>query len=263
MTTISIKPKLLDTFCKAGGCTKGYQMAGFEVVGIDIEPQPRYIGDDFVQMDALEALRILIAGGYIVGKSGRRWYLSDFLAIHASPPCQIHCEMTKGRWKDHLKNHVNLIPEVRYLLIASGKPYVIENVEGARKELINPLLLCGTMFGLQARNDAQLWRHRLFECSPAIWFPPASCYHKKQPAIGVYGGGQHPLRKNRRRKNAVIGVYGSTDPQSSRDGKSFYGIDDRKIAMGIDWMTGKELNQAIPPKFTEYIGQRLMEVLLA
>lgn len=257
------KPLLLDAFCGAGGCTKGYQDAGFYVVGIDIKPQPRYIGDDFVQMDALEALRILIGGGYIVGKTGQKYYLSDFAVISTSPPCQIHSEMTKGRWKDRLKNHLDLIPAVRELLIKSGKPYVIENVEGARAELINPLMLCGTMFGLCASNDAQLWRHRYFETNPVLCFSPASCRHEKQPAIGVYGGGQHPLRKNRVRKNAVIGVYGSTGGQSSRDGKSFYGISDRKIAMGIDWMAGKELNQAIPPAYTRWLGQRLMELVFS
>lgn len=82
------KPLLLDCFCGAGGCTRGYQMAGFEVIGIDINRQPHYIGDDFIQMDALEALRILIGGEYITGRTGRQYYLSDFAVIHASPPCQ-------------------------------------------------------------------------------------------------------------------------------------------------------------------------------
>jgi DNA (cytosine-5)-methyltransferase 1 len=238
--------RLLDLFSGAGGAARGYQQAGFYVVGVDINLQPRYAGDEFIQADALE---FIAAHGH------------EYEVIHASPPCQVHSEMTKGRWKDKLKNHLDLIPAVRQVLIATGKPYIIENVEGARAELINPLLLCGTMFGLCASNEAQLWRHRYFETSPILWFSPAACRHEKQPAIGVYGGGQHPLRKTRVRKNTVIGVYGSTGGQSNRDNKSFYGISDRKLAMGIDWMTGKELNQAIPPKYTEFIGRELLRLL--
>jgi len=235
------KPKLLDLFCGAGGASMGYYRAGFEVVGVDIKPQKNY-PFEFVQADALE----------YVAEHGYKYHM-----IHASPPCQIHSTMTKGRWQDRLDSHVNLIPATREALIKTGKSYVIENVAGARKELITPLMLCGTMFNLRASNGAQLWRHRYFECNPVILFPPATCRHEKQPAIGVYGGGQHPLRKN-----ATIGVYGSTGRQSSRDGKSFYGIEDRKLAMGIDWMVGKELNQAIPPAYTEYIGKIMIETAI-
>lgn len=239
------KPKLLDTFCKAGGAGMGYHQAGFEVIGVDIEPQKNY-PFEFIQADALE---FIVQHGH------------EFDVIHASPPCQIHSTMTKGRWADRLKEHINLIPQTRKSLIISGKPYVIENVEGARAELRTPLMLCGTMFDLRARNGAQLRRHRYFECTPTIAFSPFVCSHEKQPAIGVYGGGQHPLRKQCVKKNATIGVYGSTGGQSSRDGKSFYGIEDRRIAMGIDWMTGKELNQAIPPAYTKWIGEQFISIL--
>ena len=238
--------RLLDLFCGAGGAAKGYHDAGFDdIVGVDIKPQKRY-PYTFVLGDALE----------YVAKYG---HLFD--AIHASPPCQVHSTMTKGIWKDRLGGHLNLIPATRGALIATGRPYIIENVAGAKYELINPLMLCGTMFNLRARNDAQLWRHRYFECSPSILFSPATCQHERQPTIGVYGGGQHPLRKERKRKNATIGVYGSTGGQSSRDDKAFYGIKDRRIAMGIDWMTGKELNQAIPPAYTEFIGTQMIAAI--
>jgi len=244
------KPLMYDVYCGAGGATKGYQRAGFYVIGVDINKQPRYCGDEFIHMNAFEFFEKLLSGTY-----------REPFAIHASPPCQIHSTMTKGIWKDRLDSHLNLIPQTRAALIELGKPYVIENVAGAKNELINPLMLCGTMFNLRASNNAQLRRHRYFESCPVIWFAPATCQHERQPAIGVYGGGQHPLMKKRVRKNATIGVYGSTGGQSSRDGKSFYGIDDRRLAMGIDWMSGKELNQAIPPAYTEFIGNQLLKAL--
>lgn len=239
------RPILYDVFCGAGGATKGYQRAGFYVIGVDYKPQERYCGDEFIQMDAIKFLMRLLAGEF-----------KTPAAIHTSPPCQKHSTMTKGRWQDKLGDHVNLIPGTRKLLQKISRPYVIENVPGAKNEMINPITLCGTMFNLRARNGAQLWRHRLFECDPPIWFPPTMCHHEKTSAIGVYGGGQHPLRKN-----ANSGVYGNSGGTSARDGKSFYGIEDRRTAMGIDWMTGKELNQAIPPAYTEWLGRQLINIL--
>lgn len=234
-----MKPRLLDLFCKAGGTTKGYQRAGFYVVGVDIEPQPHYCGDEFYQADALEFLE-------------SHW--QEFDAFSASPPCQAYSVMTLGRWKH--RKHPDLIGNVRKLFAKTGRPYVIENVEGARKNLINPILLCGTMFGLQTRAGNQLRRHRYFECFPFFSLVP-TCQHNKASAIGVYGGGQNPARK----RPATIGVWGHSGGSSSRDGISGFSVDDRRDAMGIDWMTGEELSQAIPPAYTEWIGNQLMMVL--
>src|SRR3972149_6341276 len=127
------KPSLLDLFCGAGGAARGYQRAGFYVVGVDIKPQPHYCGDEFYRADALT------------------YPLDGFDAIHASPPCQRYswCALQKYRI-----NHPDLIGAVRYELVKSGKPYIIENVAGARKLLLNPIKLCGTMF------DLPIWRHR-------------------------------------------------------------------------------------------------------
>lgn len=248
-------PRLLDLFSGAGGAGMGYHRAGFEVVGVDINPQPRY-PFAFVQMDALEALRILIAGGYITDNNGRKWYLSDFDAIHASPPCQLYSTMTNGRWQDRLESHPDLIAPVRELLIQAGKPYVIENVEGARAELINPILLCGTMFGLQTKHGSQLRRHRYFELSHSFFLVP-TCQHNKGSAIGVYGGGQNPARK----RPATIGVWGHAGGSSARDGLVQFRTQDRRDAMGIDWMVGDELSEAIPPAYCEFIGHCIMESL--
>lgn len=226
------EPILLDTFCKAGGCTKGYQEAGFYVVGIDIEPQPRYIGEAFVQMDALEALRILIAGGYITDNAGKRWYLSDFAVIHASPLCQKY-SVTASLSNS---NHPDLVGPVRELLQAIGKPYVIENVEGA--PLINPIMLCGSMF-----PGLRVYRHRLFESNPPIYWSPAMCNHNyKMPSSK---GAYHKLKD----QEFITCVGHNFQAESGR------------IAMQIDWMTRDEMAQAIPPAYTKWIGEQLLKTL--
>lgn len=233
-----MKPRLLDLFSGAGGAGVGYSRAGFDVTGVDIAPQPRY-PFAFVQADALD---YLAAHGWM------------YDAIHASPPCQKYSSMTRGRWQD--REHPDLIAPARALLIASGKPYVIENVVGA--PLLNPVLLCGTMFGLQTSEGSQLRRHRLFECSwnSLILTPP--CNHNDGSPIGVYGGGQHPDT----RRPATIGVWGNTGGHSVRDNLDHYGIEARREAMGIDWTTGDELSEAIPPAYTRFIGIGLMQYVL-
>jgi DNA (cytosine-5)-methyltransferase 1 len=230
--------KLLDAFCGAGGCSVGYSRAGFDdITGVDINHQPHY-PFKFIQEDALE----------YIAKHGH-----EYDAIHASPPCQRFSTMTNGRWQDRVNNHPDMIKPIRELLIKTGKPYVIENVEGAKMELINPVLLCGTMFGLQTKYGSQLRRHRYFEVSFLVGLTPP-CQHNNGSVIGVYGGGQNPARK----LPATIGVWGHAGGSSKRDEIAQFGTQDRRDAMGIEWMTGNELSQAIPPDYTEYIGKYLM-----
>lgn len=226
---------LLDLFCCAGGAARGYQQAGFYVVGVDINPQPHYVGDEFFRGDALDF--------------GRR-YGKDFYAIHASPPCQAYSVMTKGRWQD--REHPMLIPEVRRILQVSGRHYVIENVEGARRELVTPTLLCGTMFRLETSEGNQLLRHRYFETSFSLGLTQP-CQHNKYSALGVYGGGQNPARK--RRKTVTDG--GHSGGTSKRDGITEFGVDARREVMQINWMTNSELSEAIPPAYTRWIGERI------
>lgn len=157
-----MKPRLLDLFCGAGGCGMGYSRAGFEVVGIDRDPQPQY-PFEFHQADALE---YLAAHGH------------EFDFIHASPPCQRYSTMTPKHTKD---NHPDLLPVVVDILRKFGKPYCIENVAGARKLLHAPLLLCGTMFNLKTR------RHRFFETSFTI-FSPATCNHSMEQLFVTTAG---------------------------------------------------------------------------
>ncbi len=241
------KYKLLDLFCGAGGAGAGYVQAGFEVHGVDIVRQRRY-PYPFTQEDAIAHLM-------------KHW--RDYDVIHASPPCQKHSVMRRGRWKD--REHEDFISNVRELLKAyteeqarNGKQvlWVIENVVGA--PLVQPFMLCGTMFGLQTTAGNQLRRHRLFETNCKLHMTKGlECQHNTGSAIGVYGGGQHPDR----RRPATIGVYGHSGGSSSRDGITMFGVQDRRDAMGIHWMTGAELSQAIPPAYTKHIGQKLIAQL--
>lgn len=155
--TVSI-PRLLDLFCGAGGAAMGYYRAGFEVVGVDVNPQPNY-PFEFVQADAIEYMADVERG--------------QFDAIHASPPCQSYTSKpaTWGRERVHYLDHPDLLEPTRNWLEASGKPYVIENVPGA--PLRGALMLCGTMFGLP------LIKHRIFEANwPMPVLAPSTCHHR-------------------------------------------------------------------------------------
>jgi DNA (cytosine-5)-methyltransferase 1 len=156
------RPRILDLFSGAGGAAMGYHRAGFEVVGVDIAPQPNY-PFEFHQGDALETLD--------------DWVDGVFDAIHASPPCQAYSTITPAAARD---NHPDLVGPVRELLERTGLPWVMENVVGA--PMLTGFILCGSMFGLKVR------RHRLFE-SNRLFMPPV-CDHKAQgEVLGVYGQG--------------------------------------------------------------------------
>jgi DNA (cytosine-5)-methyltransferase 1 len=216
-------PRLLDLFCCAGGAGLGYDRAGFEVVGVDVKPQPRY-PFSFIQTDALTL---------------EPEFIASFDAIHASPPCQSYSDLAKrngnaGAWP-------RLIDPVRDMLIRSGLPYVIENVDGA--PLLDPVVLCGTMF-----KGLRVLRHRLFETNFLVLVPPH---------------GRHPKCHTMDKRKAH---YGKTDDMRdfvSVNGGGNCSVAAARDAMGIDWMTKDELNEAIPPIYTEFIGEQLMVYLLA
>lgn len=223
----------LDLFCGAGGASMGLHRAGFEVIGVDIRPQPRY-PFTFVQADALKP----------------PFLLSDFDFIWASPPCQAHTAM---KTMHNAKGHADLIPPTRAALKAAGKPYAIENVVGAPLEC--PILLCGSMFGLGV-DDAELRRHRLFETSFPMLVP--ECQHEAKPVVGVYGG------HVRNRKRRTIGVYGEGCRDSRRKmdkGVADFSIIQGRAAMDAHWMTIAELSQAIPPAYSEFIGRTALRSL--
>jgi DNA (cytosine-5)-methyltransferase 1 len=204
------RPRLLDLFCGAGGAAMGYHRAGFEVVGVDIKPQPNY-PFEFIQADALT------------------FPLDGFDAIHASPPCQLFSRAGHLRTAQGGKaSAINLIPETRAALVASGLPYVIENVPGAP---LSGVTLCGSTFGLGVR------RHRIFE-SDALILSLGPCRHREQGRpVGVYH------------------VMGDHVPQGGTTARD---LDEGQRAMGIDWMTWRELRESIPPAYTEFIGRQLI-----
>jgi DNA (cytosine-5)-methyltransferase 1 len=217
------KKWLLDLCSWRGGAGYGYHLAGFEVVGVDILPQPEY-PFEFHQADALT------------------FPLDGFDAAHISPPCQAHSDL-KHAWNAH--QHDDLIPAARERLISSGLPYVIENVPGA--PLKNPVTLCGCMFDL-GTADYRLERKRLFETSFPLEQPECRCAADPRPVVGVYGG------KVRNRRAIASGS------QRSRVGSTL-SLAVGQEAMGIDWMNRAGLSQAIPPAYTRFIGQVLMDRL--
>lgn len=219
----------------------GYHQAGFEVAGVDLAPQKNY-PFTFIQADALE---FLDAGGW-----------RGFDAIHASPPCQRFTSL-KAMW--NAKEHPDLVAPVRGRLLASGKPWAMENVMGAPFQ--SGIILCGSMFRLGC-DGAELRRHRLFETSFPL-LSPCSCQHgwsgKENAVVGVYG---HAGGYSQRQRYCVIGVYGGhgRDRRRRKNGQHFP-TSSRAEAMGIDWMTGAELSQAIPPAYTRFVGERLLASL--
>jgi DNA (cytosine-5)-methyltransferase 1 len=191
------RPRLLDLFCGAGGAAMGYHQAGFEIVGVDIKPQPHY-PFEFHRANALT------------------FPLDGFDAIHASPPCQHYANVT--RWRGDPDDHPDLIAPIRERLIAAGNPWVIENIFEAP---IRPdFVLCGSMFGLRVR------RHRLFETS---WGNPIL-----QPPCSYHGRLLPFMHKGER-------AYAD--------------------AMGCTWMTKEEAREAIPPAYTRFIGEQLLQHL--
>jgi DNA (cytosine-5)-methyltransferase 1 len=179
--SVSKRPRLLDLFCGAGGAAVGYHRAGFDVVGVDIKPQPRY-PFEFVQQDALDYLH-----------DGLSPVLAaHFDVIHASPPCQAYIRggLTKGL-------HPDLLPWTRELLEQVGLPWIIENVPGAPMRA--DALLCGSMFALPIR------RHRWFETSWATPILTPPCDHSG-PIVGVYG---HPHGKAGAGKGMLPGSLSS------------------------------------------------------
>lgn len=210
--------KLLDLYCGVGGASMGYSRAGFDVTGVDLKHGKRY-PFKYIRANVLDILADIE-------------FLNEFDVIHASPPCQTH-SITKNLRIAQGKStsKIDLIPETRAGLIQSSKPFIIENVMGS--PLIDPIMLCGSAFGLKVR------RHRIFESN--IKLTGSVCDHKKQ--------------------GRPVGVYGSLNDEIPNGGKTAKTISEAKEVMGIEWGIWTELIEAIPPVYTEYLGKQMITQL--
>lgn len=211
------KPILIDLFCGQGLASAGYAAAGFEVHGVDIKPQPRY-PFTFMRDDALAYLR------------EKMWSVQHLVAaVHASPPCQGYSK-TQRIWDTEWPD---LVAPVRELLIETGLPWVIENVEGA--PLRDPVTLCGSMFGLRT------YRHRLFEAGGGLALPQPE--HPEHVA---------PLRKMGRRPmpGDMIHAVGN-----------FSGVEEVRRDWGVPWANREGIREGLPPAYTRFIGEHIMKEL--
>jgi len=218
------RPHLLDLFCGAGGCAKGYHDAGFDVVGVDIADQPHY-PYEFHKADALT------------------FPLDGFDVIHASPPCQDYSSASHYGGKKE-STYPRLLEPMRKRLLATGKPWILENVAGAMSDMLNPVMLCGTSLGLRVQ------RHRYFE-SNYILFAAGPCRHR-------------PFDVSVRCKRfEYLGAYQDmlTAKGQSVKRPPYCRIDRAKMAMGIDWMNGHELGESVPPLYTKWLGGQVLALL--
>lgn len=221
----------MDLFCGAGLVHDGLVEAGFEPVGVDIEPQPRYPGA-FIQMD-------------VFAMSGPP---RGFVAVWASPPCLRETEMRKapGAKGD---GHPDLITPTQAMLDSWGLPFVIENVRNT-KLLRNPITLCGSMFDLGV-DDAGIWhrleRHRKFETN---WELPVPAHlHTHEPVVGCYGG-------HARRRAKSAGGRGTQDVWERGHQGTI------QAAMGVSrYLTCEEMSQGIPPAYACYVATHLLKHL--
>jgi len=231
---------ILDLFCGAGGASMGYHKAfpDAEIVGVDNVPQPNY-PFEFIQMDVMDP------------DFDFDFDIFSFDLIHASPPCQAYSTLS---YAPGAKTYPTMVEATRALMEANDVPWVIENVPGA--PLREPFQLCGTSFGLTTGALGITWelrRHRIFETSFDVWAPPV-CSHRYK-AIGVYGdlsNAPRPNNPNRRRPF-------NDDGTPANDWKAGFMM--AGDVMGIDWMTPGELVEAIPPAYTEWIGNQLTGLL--
>lgn len=230
--TLTLPPRVpngltvADLCCKEGGASYGLYLAGFDVVGFDREPQPRY-PFPFVQTDLREI--------------DPEWLAQNFDAATGSPPCWGHSDLKYRTGK----TYEDFIPETRALFEASGLPHVIENVAGA--PLRTPLTLCGTMF-----DGLRVSRHRDFE-SNILLTAPRPCPRR------------HPLHYTVDKRKAHVGQLDQFSAFVTVTGGGNCLKAAAEDAMGIPsgWMTKDGLNQAIPPAYTEWIGRQLADHIIA
>lgn len=230
--------RLLDLFAGQGGAARGYMNAGYDVTGIDIVDHAKRYPGTFIQGDALAYL----------AEHGH-----EYDAIHASPPCQSYSIATAGNPEARDK-YPKLIAATRELLILTGKPWVIENVQQARTQMRAPVLLCGRMFDLRADDEdgvpLVLDRHRLFESNVPLT-QPTHPRHGDEQVAGVYGGS---------RRSSKPDAAPADDRHAARhERKGGYVPRSRRVQedlLGIDWMTVRGMQESIPPAYSEWVGRQ-------
>lgn len=236
--------RLLDLFCGQGGAAAGYIAAGFDVTGVDRDNHAKRYPGTFIHGDALTYL----------AEHGHKYD-----AIHASPPCQGYSIATAGNPEARAK-YDRLIAATRDLLEQTGRPWVIENVELAGSEMVDPITLCGRMFGLSAVDEdgetVVLDRHRLFESNIPL-APPPHPRHGDEQVAGVYGGSRR-AKVPPGVKPAYLAVLDKYAARKERGG----GYVPRSIRvqqelLGIDWMTVKGMQESIPPAYAQCVGEQL------
>lgn len=228
-----MKPRLLDTYCGEGGAGMGYHLAGFDVTGVD-NSKARLSRYPFRSIRA-DAIEYVLEHGH------------EYDAIHASPTCTGYTRGTAAI-PDRFTRYDRLIGATREAVLVTGKPYVIENVADARPELIDPIMLCWSMFNeagsvLDADGTPlRMERHRLFESNVPL-VPPGECYHPRDVQVaGSYGGAR------RDKVEARVIRKGGYVPRS---------VDVQRALLGTYWMTEKGCQLSIPPVYTEWIGRQL------
>lgn len=230
MCADSERPVILDLCCGGGLSAKGLRRAGFYTIGVDFK-RKHYAGDEFILMDVIQFMRLFLKGEVLQGVR--------VSAVWGSPPCQGYSHATRAdsKWVSYSqgKDTPKLIEPLRELILETGLPYIIENVEGAKEHLINPKLLCGKMFGIHPR------RHRLFETNFEIEFPE----HKS-----CRGWDSDYARDNGLdiRDMAVAG-------KSRRKGcVDFW----RKLMDADENHSSVEITEGVPPTYSQYIGEQLI-----
>lgn len=249
-----MRPLLIDFYCGEGGASEGYRRAGFDVYGVDnAAARVRNYPFPYHQGDAIEALTTLISGGSLEFWDRRgailEVTLDDIDVLAGSPPCTGYSRGTAAV-PDRLTRYDRLIGATREAFVMADKPYVIENVKDAKPELIDPVMLCATEFGLTARDDdgtlLEVQRHRMFESNVFIT-GAGGCRHKPGAQVaGAYGGARRDKVEARTiRKGGYV-------PKS---------LDVLRSMLGTPWMTETGCFLSIPPAYTDHIGQQLMHHL--
>ena len=253
------KPKLLDLYCCQGGGSAGYARAGFDVYGSDFfqehsqkrYPFPAYKGDAIAVMNKLAKGEKIDFEVYdaetkkfkVVATLG----LEDFDVLAGSPPCQHASIGTAALRKKNQKTYPHMIPPTRDFFIASGKPYIIENVKGS--DLHDPVELCGCMFDLKAVDTdgilLHLQRARRFESNIPLTIPKPHDHSDHEWVAGSYGG----ARKDK------------YDAKFVRKGGYVPSIPVQQQLLGIDWMSQTAMYQSLPPVYTQYLGNQVLKYL--